>query len=385
MTTSNGWPLVALSEIVTPVQRSVSVVPGETYRTLGVKWWGEGAYERQTIDGSETAVKTLNEVREDDLIINKIWVRHGSVAVVPAEVAGCVGSNEFPTFECRRDCVLPRWLHWYSKARELWQKCDALSQGSSGKNRIRPEKFLTIEVPLPTPAQQETIVAQIDRIADKIGEAKSLRTSANKECDQLCRAILRDEQFGPPTLTPMHELVTWRKPDVDVVPTKTYHFAGVYCFGRGVFRGQVKAGNDFAYKRLTQIREGEFVYPKLMAWEGALAVVPNTCDGLFVSPEFPVFTINEDRVFPEVLDVYFRSPSVWPLLSGASTGTNVRRKRLNPKDFLNYELPLPSNEAQVKLRNVRRKMSELQSLHDQSAQLDALLPSILDRAFRGEL
>ena len=382
---ANGWPQIPLAEIVTPVQRSVSVVPGQTYRTLGVKWWGEGAYERKTIDGSETAVKTLNEVREDDLIINKIWVRHGSVAVVTPEVAGCVGSNEFPTFECRLDCVLPRWLHWYSKTHELWQKCDALSQGSSGKNRIRPEKFLTIDVPLPPLDEQQRIVAQIDRLEEKIDEAQSLRTHSNEECNQLCRAILRDDRFDPPTPTPMNELVTWRKPDVDVVPTETYHYAGVYCFGRGVFRGQAKAGTDFAYKRLTQIHEGEFVYPKLMAWEGALAVVPHECDGLYVSPEFPVFTINEDRVFPEVLDVYFRSPAVWPLLSGASTGTNVRRKRLNPKDFLNYEFPLPAREAQVTLRNVRRRMSELQTLHDQSAQLDALLPSILDRAFRGEL
>lgn len=385
MSPANGWPMVPLSEIVTPVQRSVTVVPGQSYRTLGVKWWGEGAYERQTIDGSETAVKSLNEVQKDDLIINKIWVRHGSVAVVTADVAGCVGSNEFPTFEFRTELALPRWLHWYSKTRELWQKCDALSRGSSGKNRIRPEKFLTIEVPLPTLSQQERVVGRIDRLAERIEEAKSLRSRSNEKCDQLCRAILRDDRFGAPTPTPMHDLVTWRKPDMDVVPTDTYEFAGVYCFGRGVFRSQTKVGTDFAYKRLTQIRKGEFVYPKLMAWEGALAVVPDECDGLFVSPEFPVFTIDEDRVLPDVLDVYFRSPAVWPLLSGASTGTNVRRKRLNPKDFLNYEFPLPSREAQLKLRTIRQKVNELQTVHDQSAQLDALLPSILDRAFRGEL
>src|SRR5713101_5645246 len=122
------FPNVALSEIARPVTRPVSVLPGVSYRTLGVKWWGEGAYERQTIDGSQTAATTLNEVRENDLIINKIWVRHGSVAIVGPEVAGCMGSNEFPTFELRSDWILPRWLHWYSKTQELWMKCDALSQ-----------------------------------------------------------------------------------------------------------------------------------------------------------------------------------------------------------------------------------------------------------------
>jgi len=183
----------------------------------------------------------------------------------------------------------------------------------------------------------------------------------------------------------MRELVAWRKPHIEVVATDAYDFAGVYCFGRGVFRGQRKTGADFAYKQLTRIRAGEFIYPKLMAWEGALAVVPEECHGLYVSPEFPVFTIHKDRVLPEVLDVYFRSPSVWPLLGGASTGTNVRRKRLNPRDFLNYSFPLPTREAQLLLQNIRRKVTDLSFLSNQSAQLSALMPSVLDRAFKGGL
>ena len=80
---ANGWPMVLLGEVAEPVVRGIAVVPGQTYRTLGVKWWGEGAYERDTIDGSQTAAKQLFEVHENDLIINKIWVRHGSMGLVP--------------------------------------------------------------------------------------------------------------------------------------------------------------------------------------------------------------------------------------------------------------------------------------------------------------
>src|ERR1035441_9240849 len=76
--TKTNVKLIALSEIARLVTRPTKVVAGTKYRTIGVKWWGEGAYERETIDGSETAAKTLSIVREEDLIINKIWVRHGS-------------------------------------------------------------------------------------------------------------------------------------------------------------------------------------------------------------------------------------------------------------------------------------------------------------------
>jgi type I restriction enzyme S subunit len=152
------WKEVALGEIVQPVTRPVEVVTGQSYRTIGVKWWGEGSYERQTIDGSRTAAKTLSLVREGDLIINKIWVRHGSTAIASAGVDGCAASGEFPTFSLDPSRVVPRWIHWQTKTRSFWEKCDALSRGTSGKNRIKPELFLTIRVPLPPLVEQVRLV-----------------------------------------------------------------------------------------------------------------------------------------------------------------------------------------------------------------------------------
>jgi type I restriction enzyme S subunit len=182
----------------------------------------------------------------------------------------------------------------------------------------------------------------------------------------------------------MSELVRLRSPDVIVELTETYQFAGVYSFGRGVFRAQAKSGMEFAYPKLSRLKAGNFVYPKLMAWEGALGIVPPGCDGCVVSTEFPVFEVLEDRILPEVLDTYFRMPTVWPLLSGASTGTNVRRRRLNPQDFLKYKIPLPSRSAQEQLRKVRAEVHALRRLQaESSVELDALLPAALDRAFNG--
>lgn len=153
-----------------------------------------------------------------------------------------------------------------------------------------------------------------------------------------------------------------------------------------MFEGHRKNGSEFAYRSLTKIQKGNFIYPKLMAWEGALGVVPENCDGLYVSPEFPVFEVRQDRVLPEVLDTYFRTPSVWPRLAAISTGTNVRRRRLHPKAFLQYKFPLPSMKVQRQLRVVRLRIEQLKREQSESAaELDALMPSILSKAFRGEL
>jgi type I restriction enzyme M protein len=184
------------------------------------------------------------------------------------------------------------------------------------------------------------------------------------------------------TLVPMHELVTLREPDTEVQPSEAYHFAGVYSFGRGVFPSQTKTGMEFAYKRLTQLHTGDFVYPKLMAWEGALGTVPSECEGLVVSPEFPVFAVNSNRVLPDVLDAYFRNPSVWPQIASISTGTNVRRRRLHPASFLKYRFPVPPMQVQWVIQQFRRQLKALQSqrLH-LSQELETLLPSVLNNTF----
>jgi len=383
MTTINGWPIVPLAEAVTHRKEFIEIDDSLTYKRCRVQLHAQGVVLRDEIGGALLKTKTQQVCRRDEFLVAEIDAKMGGFGVVPPDLDGAIVSSHYFLFTPRPERLDPRFLGYY--CRTLAFRDQVTARGTTNYAAIRPSHVLGYKIPLPPLEEQRRIVARIDRLAAKIEEARALRRRADEENLELCRAILRDERFGPPTPTPMRELVTWRRPNVQVVGTQSYQFAGVYCFGRGVFSGQRRIGMDFAYKQLTQIRAGEFVYPKLMAWEGALAIVPEECDGHFVSPEFSVFTVHEDRVLPEVLDVYFRSPAVWPSLSGASTGTNVRRKRLNPKDFLDYVFPLPDRRVQLALRAVYHRMNELQPLKDQSPLLDTLLPSILDRAFRGEL
>jgi type I restriction enzyme, S subunit len=64
----------------------------------------------------------------------------------------------------------PRWMHWLTKTRGFWMQCDEKSRGTSGKNRIRPERFLEIEIPLPPLPEQARVVARIEELASSIVE-----------------------------------------------------------------------------------------------------------------------------------------------------------------------------------------------------------------------
>ena len=180
-----SFPMVALGEVMIPVERAESPATGTTYRQVGVKLWGLGAYERESMDGSQTRYKKLSRVEADDIIVNKIWARNGSVALVPKSLAGCYVSGEFPTFIPIREKLEPRWFHWLTKTKSFWEKCNEKSQGTSGKNRIRPERFLEIEIPLPPFPEQRRIVARIEKLAAKIEEARGLRRMAGEETEAL--------------------------------------------------------------------------------------------------------------------------------------------------------------------------------------------------------
>lgn len=87
-----------------------------------------------------------------------------------------------------------------------------------------------------------------------------------------------------------------------------------------------------------------------------------------------------------MLDVHFRNPELWASIQGASTGTNVRRRRLNPQDFLDLKIPLPSMPRQRLLAKVKGELSMARAKRAAArAELGALLPAILDRAFAGAL
>jgi type I restriction enzyme S subunit len=393
---SNAYPMVSLSEIAEAISRPVSVTAGKSYRTIGVKWWGEGAYERETIDGSRTAARMLSLVREGDLIINKIWVRHGSTAIATKAVDGCAASGEFPTFKLNQNRVVPRWIHWQTKTPDFWTKCDALSRGTSGKNRIKPELFLTIKIPLPPLEVQRRIVARIEELSAKIEEARTLREQGIEEAGAFFENSLA-KTFGK--MFAAYPAVTFGAV-CDVVRGGSPRPAGspVYYNGNIPFLKVADLTRDEA-KYLTRhsftIKEAGLTKTRrvepntlLLTNSGATLGVPKivsfeTCfnDGIQAFLNLP------DDLSKEYLYYFFRSKTQF-FREWVARGQGQPNLNTDMVKTMRFPRP-PSNEQ-------RRIVAELDALHakvdalkrlqaETAAELDALMPSILSRAFAGEL
>jgi type I restriction enzyme S subunit len=379
-----AWPMVRMGDVLVPISRPEPVVATERYRLLGAHWYAEGLYVKDIKAGSEIQANQLYRVELGDFVYNRLFAWKGSFALVGEDVHGCYVSNEFPCFRLLEGRLDGRFLRYYFSQESVWNEALGLSAGGTptSRNRLKEDRLLEMFLPLPPLEEQRRVVEELSSFSDRRSAVLRLRQESEALLQALCRSMLFSETNS--RATQMSDVVSLRQTDTKVERHKSYTFAGVYCFGRGVFKGQTKSGTEFAYDRLTQIRAGEFTYPKLMAWEGALGVVPEECDGLFVSPEYPVFTIDTERLLPEVLDVYYRTPSVWPTIGGASTGTNVRRRRLHPTAFLSLRMPVPPMSTQLRIQRVRRAVEAISAIRRKSeVEVKSLLSAVITRAFDG--
>jgi type I restriction enzyme S subunit len=88
--------------------------------------------------------------------------------------------------------------------------------------------------------------------------------------------------------------------------------------------------------------------------------------------------VDTNAVMPELLELHFREPANWP----KSTGTNVRRKRVHPEDFLRLEMPLPPLAEQKTLGDACRKtQTALAAQRAATTELEKLMPALLHEAF----
>lgn len=379
-----GWTEISLGEVFELDLDSVPVDPSVSYDMVGVLSYGRGLFGKPPVSGAETSYKIFYRLNSGQIVLSQLFGWEGAIAPVTPDFEGRYVSSQFPTFRPKTnlDYGFARWLIRNS---DIWEQLKSAAKGMGDRRRtLSPEIFFGATTSIPQLAEQERIAAHLDGIEERLNRIMTLREASAAESLALIRSLIQEDNCDGLKNVPMHELVDWRSPDIDVSQTESYRFAGVYSFGRGVFKKGELSGMDFSYKKLTRLRAGEFTYPKLMAWEGALGIVPNECDGCHVSPEFPVFTVDQSRVLPDILDIHFKTPAVWKKLADISTGTNLRRRRLNPKAFLEYTFPLPPMEVQQKVKHIANKATKKWNLQNKAMVAEkALLPSILDKVFNG--
>jgi hypothetical protein len=121
---------------------------------------------------------------------------------------------------------------------------------------------------------------------------------------------------------------------------------------------------------LKQHRKGDLLFSNVFSWEGAIAVC----------------VAKEGVAKASYLCFHFLTERGLQQIGGASPGSAGRNRTLGLKALENIQVPVPPFEKQVWFDSLVTKLNAIRAAQlETQRELDALMPSVLHRAFAGEL
>lgn len=390
---STCWPQERLSAVVRERKAFVTIDDFSTYKRCRVQLHAKGIVLRDKVDGSAIRTKSQQVCRAGEFLVAEIDAKLGGYGIVPDELDGAIVSSHYFLFEIDEERLDRAFLGYYIRTPAFFEQVRA--QGSTNYAAIRPSHVLGYRIPLPPLAEQRRIVAKIDQLAAKIAEARALRDQAAAETMRLFLAESRNR-------------LNCR------APTKVGDFLSVqsgYAFKSDWFtddgirlvrnvnigHGKIDWGQT---ARIPMERRGEFARFDLR--DGDILI---TLDRPIISTGVKVARVGEadipslllqrvgrvqfknDAIAPEFLFAWLRSPHFVDAIDpGRSNGV----PHISPKDVERIAFaPPPLSEQRhtvAYLDDLQAKVDQLKALQAQTAaELDVLLPAILDKAFKGEL
>jgi len=367
------------------------------YKRVRIQLHNKGIVLRDIVEGSELRTKKQQAVKAGDLLVAEIDAKVGGFGISPPELDGAIVSSHYFLYEIDKRKCLPGWLDAFIRVGRMEEQVKA--RGSTNYAAIRPEHTLDFEIPLPPLPEQRRIVARIDELAANIEEARALRQQTAEEVEALTfgRAgqvfLELGERFA------RREFGSF-SPHVTSGPRNwaTHYEKSGYRFYRAQDigpEGQVLEGAKVFITpppgeqgRSAMLQSGDLMLVITGATVGRCAVFREGLEPGFVNQHVAICRLPTNEADPEFVLWGLRSPDGKSQLLAQRYGQG--KPGLNLSNIRALSLPFPPiseqrrivaelDAFQVEVDALRRLQAET------AAELDALLPSILDKAFKGEL
>lgn len=381
----SAWSLEKLGSVLDKSENWIEVQPDKEYSEVTVRLWGKGVNLRGIKIGSEIGSSRRLSVSEGQFIISRIDARHGACGLVPKNLDGAVVTNDFPVYTPKENKILPRYLELISKTHFFVDACKRASEGTTNRVRLKEPRFFNIEIPLPDIAVQKVVVDKVDFALGKLEEIKLLRSALLDDAQAMLSSAFHKLIEGA-VYKPMSEVAPLERRKVEIDVNAEYPELGVRCFGNGTFHKPILDGMDVGTKKLYQMVPGDLVFSNVFAWEGAIAVVKKEDEGRVGSHRFITCLPQSGVVTADFLCFYFLTTEGLEKIQAASPGGAGRNRTLGLKKLENIEVPVPDYDKQLWFNQLQSYVEKIKQAQSENAtELEALMPSILDKAFKGEL
>ncbi len=391
------WPTIPLGDVLRRSERTIPLDSETTYKEVTVRMNGKGVVERRQVKGIEIAADRRYKAKSGQFIISRIDARNGASGLVPDELNGAVVTNDFPLFDVAEDRLDAAFLGWMSKTRSFIELCKHASEGTTNRVRLSEDRFKALTIALPPLDEQRRIVARVEELAAKVDEARGLRSLTLDELAALrstqSRRVFESLQAATVPLEMVCAAI------IDNLHSNPIYAEGgtVPCIrssdvGFGVLDlANARRTDEDEYRRRTvrgELQVDDIVLVREGGGTGKCALVlPEHRFSL--GQRVMMLRPDRDKVLPkfflyQLLSPIIQEDHVQPLSKGsASPHLNIGSLRQFP-----FLLPSVGEQAQIveSLDALQAKLDVVKALQaETAAELDAMLPAILDKAFKGEL
>lgn len=139
--------------------------------------------------------KTHFQIREGDVIYNKLFAWKGSFGIVMPELDGMFVSDKFPTYELDKSRVDPRFAMFMLAAPTSQASMHGHVRGTSYVG-INLKDVRTIQIPVPDMKQQMATVDEIFALQEKADAVNRLQANISSQLNAMIPSVLHSAFNG---------------------------------------------------------------------------------------------------------------------------------------------------------------------------------------------
>ena len=392
------WPTVPLGEVLTERRErppNEAILSGEI-PIIAKIGFNDGKIELR--EDGKTRTKMIL-IRPGDLVISGINAAKGAIGVYGEENENPIAATiHYSAYIPNKDRVDIRYLWWFLRSKPFRSILEQHLPGGI-KTELRAKRFLSLPVPLPPLSEQKRILSRIVSFFSQIAEARHLRSQSNLTLRTVMESALQDIFGGFRETHPFEQVISLKprsgpsfptSPDWDGTPVLMP--SSVTGFGVDISKVEYGLGTE-TISPLDRLEPEDIIIARgnKRGQVGNAGVVPQEARGWVCANLLMRIRLKRDLADPYFCIYWLRSPQMRTHIYNEMSGTNPNIQKINQRKILQFPFPagvsLKEQHHIVEyLDAVQSKVDSLERLQAQSKlETDALFPSILDKAFAGEL
>jgi type I restriction enzyme S subunit len=405
LTTPPDWAILPLRDVLQRVRKSANVRPDALYREIGLFSHGRGIFHKEERTGASLGKKSVYWVEPGCFVVNIVFAWEQAIGKTTTAEKDMIASHRFPLYKPKEGVLDLDYLVYYFATPQGKHLLGLASPGGAGRNRtLGQQAFMDLSIPLPPFVEQCKIVEilrswdrAITLVQQRIEAARQRRTGLRQQLltgdlrflDRAMPAERFRTKFGDlPVdweLAPLQKLVKPVSRTESVQPGKEYRLLGVRLHGEGAHIHSVLSGGAIQATSLSRIEENDIVYNKMWTTKAAFAIAGPEQEGAYGTTEYPQFRARADLLRTDFLQHVFRLSRFQYDAASLCRGT-TGRARLNPRDFLKLEIPLPPYEEQRQVATVLQTCDrEIELLTEKHSALQCQKKGLMQQLLTGRV